>query len=280
MKTKIIIATVFLILFAWSIYPTADNPRTDEEMQYAQELLKEQRELNIEIPKLEEQERKIVEEKDSKRLKRRCIRDWIQSYQNSEKVELWACEWNLNSFTNKAKFIETANAESHLDEIVEAVEKINESEKSRSEVLMERVCKQKSPMCNDWDMFNSAKDIFEARWVPFWIALWIMNAESTLWRNYAWWCDASYNNWWGIKWKKNDDGSTTKDQPIPDSKWCWVYKFESLDEYFKSKANTLWLWYKACFSKNAPVRCISYAYVWNRYVAEQSWINNVMSIAK
>lgn len=128
-------------------------------------------------------------------------------------------------------------------------------------------------------MYNLAKQIFEDRGVPFWIALWIMNAESTLGKNYAKWCNSTYNNWWGIKWKKLDDGTNVKDQPIPDANGCWMYRFDSMDDYFQSKANTLWIGYKACFSRDNPIRCISFAYVWDPNIAETSWINNVASIA-
>lgn len=161
--------------------------------------------------------------------------------------------------------------------------KIEVSIQSESK-LMWIVCRQWSPMCDDWDMYHRAKEIFEARWVDFWIALWIMNAESTLGKNYARWCDASYHNWGGIKWRLLDDWTRVKDQPIPDSNGCWMYKFDSMEDYFQSKANTLWLWYKTCFTHNqeiySKIKCISYAYVWDRNVAEQSWINNVFAIAK
>lgn len=149
----------------------------------------------------------------------------------------------------------------------------------RQEELMRRICDKWSPMCNKWNLFMKANDIFESRWVPFWIALGIMNAESTLGKNYARWCDSSYNNWGWIKWRKLDDGTSVKDQPIPDSNWCYLYKFDSMEDYFISKANTLGIWYKACFTKEKPIRCISYSYVWNPNIAEQSWINNVASIA-
>ncbi len=144
---------------------------------------------------------------------------------------------------------------------------------------MSRICQKGSPMCNDWKLYNTAKNIFEARWVPFWIALGIMNAESTLGKNYASWCDASYNNWWGIKWRILDDGTSVKDQSIPDKNGCWVYRFDSLEDYFKSKANTLGIGYKECFKRSKPITCIAYPYVWDPNVAEPSWIQNVASIS-
>lgn len=153
----------------------------------------------------------------------------------------------------------------------------------RDLLLMSRVCwtaKGKSPMCNDWTMYYSWKKIFENAGVPRGIALWIMNAESNIWVNYAWTCDSSWNNRWGIKWRKNDDWTTTKDQAIPNNWNCYLYKFDSIEDYFKSKANTLWLWYKSCFKTDNPIRCISYSYVWNPKVAEPSWIKNVAKIAE
>ena len=153
----------------------------------------------------------------------------------------------------------------------------------RDIILMDRICTTawgRSPMCNNWSMYYSGKQIFEDAGVPRGIALWIMNAESNIWVNYAWTCDYSWNNWGGIKYRKNSDGSVTKDQAIPNN-WCRLYKFDTIDDYFRSKANTLGIWYKACFDgRSQPIRCISYAYVGSPNVAEQSWINNVSKIAE
>lgn len=156
----------------------------------------------------------------------------------------------------------------------------------RDLILMDRICKHWkinwsiSPLCDNWDMYYTGKKIFEDRWVPYWIALGIMFAESHIWINYAWSCDSSWNNRGGIKWRKNDDGSTTKDQQIPNNWNCYLYKFDSIEDYFKSKANTLWLWYKSCFSQDKPITCISRKYVWSPNVAESSWIKHVSMIAE
>jgi len=152
----------------------------------------------------------------------------------------------------------------------------------RDLLLMSRVCwtaKGKSPMCNDWTMYYSWKKIFEDAGVPRGIALWIMNAESNIWVNYAWSCGSSWNNRGGIKYRKNSDWSVTKDQTIPNN-GCRLYKFDTIEDYFKSKANTLWIWYKSCFKTDNPIRCISYSYVWDPKVAEPSWISNVAKIAE
>lgn len=147
---------------------------------------------------------------------------------------------------------------------------------------MTKICstnRGNSPLCWDRDLFYKGKQIFESRWVPFDIALWIMNAESNVGSSYAGTCTTEYNNWWGIKRRKLDDGTSVRDQKIPNN-WCRLYKFDSVEDYFTSKANTLWIGYKACFSKADPVRCISYAYVGDPNVAEANWIRNVLSFVK
>lgn len=153
----------------------------------------------------------------------------------------------------------------------------------RDLILMDRICwtaKGRSPMCNDWTMYYSGKQIFEDAGVPRGIALWIMNAESNIWVNYAWTCNSSWNNRGGIKYRKNADWSVTKDQAIPNN-GCRLYKFDTIEDYFRSKANTLWIWYKACFDgRKEAIKCISRSYVWRPDVAEPSWIKNVAKIAE
>lgn len=165
---------------------------------------------------------------------------------------------------------------------VTATIKAEPSVNNRDKILMDRICAvnihdRKSPLCNDWNLYNKWKEIFEKKWVSWSIALGIMYSESHIGANYAGTCDTSYNNWGWIKWRITDDGKAIKNQPIPQN-GCWLYKFNSVEDYFNSKANTL-VKYKSCFSKDKPIECISYAYVGNRYVAERSWIARVAQIA-
>lgn len=154
---------------------------------------------------------------------------------------------------------------------------------TRDQTLMDRVCKygklnwKVSPLCNNWQLYNSMKWISEAYNVPFSIALGITYAESHIWVNYAWWCNAGYNNWGGVKWRIWQDWKAIKDQVIPQN-WCWVYRFGSVEDYWQSKMRTLQK-YNSCFSKGKPITCISYAYVWNANEAEQSWISRVSLIS-
>lgn len=152
-----------------------------------------------------------------------------------------------------------------------------------------QICKKvpNSPLCNE-ENYNMARSIaykkaliwgIEDREEFFRVWLGIMNSESTIGTNYAWTCDSSYNNFGGIKWRILDTGEAIKDQKIPqwkDNK-CWLYKFNSQEDYFWSKYNSLGKWYGKCFKTNDPIYCISGYYVWKPY--SPSWINNVKSIA-
>ena len=149
--------------------------------------------------------------------------------------------------------------------------------------LFNKVCKSKpsSPIC-DRATFDRLYKITEDRlpWKNFFpILLGITNAESSLGTAYAknnkgWYC-TGYNNLGWIKWKKTDDGKSVRDQKIPDSNGCYLYKFDSIDDYWISKVNTIRYGYKWCVNSTTPIKCMSYAYVGDRNVAETSWINNV-----
>lgn len=150
--------------------------------------------------------------------------------------------------------------------------------------LHEKVCKKQinSPLCKDRALFDRLYHLTEER-LPnkqfFPILLGITNAESSLGLNFAkdkvWGTCTGRNNWWWIKWKINDDGSRQKDQAIPDKYGCYLYQFDSIESYWISKINTFRYGYKWCIDHKTPVWCISWAYVWDRNVHEQSWIRNV-----
>ena len=170
-----------------------------------------------------------------------------------------------------------------VDEPLENVVVTGRAKTPRDEVLMIRICKvyikwRKSPLCDDRNLYFSWKDIFQSKGISRDIALGIMYAESHIGANYAGTCNSSWNNWWGIKWRILDDWTSVRDQKIPNSGNCWLYKFDSVEDYFNSKANTL-VKYKTCFKSQKPITCISYRYVWDPKVAEQSWINHVSYIA-
>lgn len=149
------------------------------------------------------------------------------------------------------------------------------------------ICKKvpDSPLCNS-ENFQMAKAISYKKALIWWVkdkdyffkvGIGIMNAESTVGTKYAWTCDKSYNNFWGIKWRILDTGEAIKDQKIGED-GCWLYKFNSLEDYFGSKYNSLGKGYGSCFNSTNPIYCISWPYVGDRYVHEVSWQNNVKSL--
>ena len=149
--------------------------------------------------------------------------------------------------------------------------------------LFANVCKSKpsSPIC-DRATFDRLYKITEERlpWKNFFpILLGITNAESSLGTAYAknnkgWFC-TGYNNLGWIKYRKTDDGKSVRDQKIPDSNGCYLYKFDSIDDYWISKVNTIRYGYKGCVDSKSPIKCMSYAYVGDRNVSEASWVRNV-----
>lgn len=131
-----------------------------------------------------------------------------------------------------------------------------------------------SPLCNNISLTKELYRISEDRWVDFMLMLWIAYAESHIGRNYAKWCDKSYNNMWGIKRAIDWEWNKKKDQDIPDKNWCWIYKFNSLQKYWASKANSLYHWY---YKKNCTtISCIAKYYVkgdWLRKPAYEARVN-------
>jgi len=166
-----------------------------------------------------------------------------------------------------------------------------------SQELMDRICKisihgRKSPLCNDRKLFNLWKKLSEERWADRKIILGIMYSESHIGANRAGTCNSSWNNRWGVKARVYNNGKVSRDQAIPNNIlrnnewkylwWCRLYKFKDMQDYFQSKANMIWVNYKWCFNRNSTkskVECISKNYVGLPNVIEQSWVNNVMSIA-
>jgi hypothetical protein len=133
---------------------------------------------------------------------------------------------------------------------------------NKYEKLNKHICastNSKSPLCNNIKLVKELEKISNKKWVNFMLMIWITYAESTLGSNYAKGCDTSYYNMWGIKWRLDDEWKKIKDQPIPSSSWCWLYKFKSYEDYWNSKANSLYFGYikKGC----DKISCISKWYV-------------------
>ena len=148
--------------------------------------------------------------------------------------------------------------------------------------VMKLVCEKapKSPLCMNFQLLDNIKIIWFDKWVNYKLLLWISYAESHLWMAFAphFWCEKS-NNWGGIKRKKNDDGTVSekfnKQYTWLDPElrwylsWCYLYAFETVEDYFISLANTITQGYWVC---EEDPSCIVKSYVW-KY--SQNWVNNV-----
>lgn len=160
------------------------------------------------------------------------------------------------------------------------------------ESLHMKVCKKQinSPLCKDFNLFDRLYQITEARlpWKNmFPILIGITNAESSLWLNFAndkVWGKCNWRNNWGwTKYQILDNNTRVYSRKLNwfdysnsvDQYGCNLYPFESIEEFWITKVNWMRYGYKSCIESNTPIKCISYNYVGNKHVAEQSWINNV-----
>ena len=150
------------------------------------------------------------------------------------------------------------------------------------DILHSRICsKQKnSPLCSDKQLLKRLEQITKERSDKeylFPMLLGIINSESSLGTNFAphEGCK-KYNNWGWIKWRKTDDNQSIKDQPIPQADGCWLYQFDSIEDYWISKVNTIRFGYAGCLGNNPTeaLQCISRYYVGNTKNIKHSWVNN------
>lgn len=142
--------------------------------------------------------------------------------------------------------------------------------------LYDQICDtvSHSPLCKYPSLYKKLDIMSKDHGVPTELVVGIAYAESHIGTNYASGKCTEYHNWWGLKWYKKDNGDVEwfTGEKWPDANWCWLYKFEDIEEAFNGILNTISMWYKAC--KN-DTRCISYNFVWRPNIAEESWINNV-----
>lgn len=166
------------------------------------------------------------------------------------------------------------------------------------ESLHKTICKKQinSPLCKDKELFGRLYRITEER-LPnkqfYPILIGMTNAESSLWLDFAkdkvWGTCIGRNNWGGAKYQINDDNTRIYKRTLNgfnyeynkaknlhnDQYGCNLFPFESIEEYWTSKVNWIRYWYKGCIDSDTPIKCISFQYVGDPKVAEQSWIDNV-----
>ena len=141
--------------------------------------------------------------------------------------------------------------------------------------IMDKVCRitnNKSPLCNDRNQLKIIDKIATEHHIWLDTLIWVSYAESRIGISFAPKAECSkMNNWWGIKARKNDDW-TVNWIKLP-YKWCWLYPFESMKEYWSSLANTLSRGYVKWGCDN--IRCLSIFYVGKPWNPKDSWINRV-----
>lgn len=149
-------------------------------------------------------------------------------------------------------------------------------QKERLASLHSKICEKTrtSDLCTDASILERMHKITEKKGVPIELVIGIAFAESSNHTNYNKPQCKPYNNLWGLKWYKTDTGKTLwyDNSNGADSNWCWLYKFDSIEQGTEAISNTLAMGYKWC---KYDTRCISYNYVGNPNIAEESWIGRV-----
>lgn len=149
--------------------------------------------------------------------------------------------------------------------------------KSEMDTLHGKICSEApgSILCTSRDTLEMFGRKSREKWVPLGLVVGVAYAESSLHTNYNKPICKEYNNLFGLKGYKRDDGRLdwyTDNRGRPDDQGCWLYKFKSIEEWLNGFLNTISMGYKGC--KN-DVRCISYAYVGDPNKSEESWISRV-----
>lgn len=235
----------------------------------------------------------ILIEKQNKKAIKECLNaiDYQSSSNQILRATTICSELKMKEITNTNKLI---NAKATTGSVIPVPpSSFNEINLwSNLEKLHDTICKKQinSPLCKDKELFGRLYRITEER-LPnkqfYPILIGMTNAESSLWLDFArdkvWGKCVGRNNWGGAKYRINDDNTRTYkrninwfDYKYPRDQYdCNLFPFESVDEYWISKVNWIRYGYKGCIDSETPIKCISYAYVWNRNVSEQSWVNNV-----
>lgn len=250
------------ILALGAIFSLFPNKQSSEKFQAEKTALEERITTNR---KTREENRKAQEE---------AYKAWkaqdaqLESQINSDKEKLKALEVLTGEKSSFLDFVPKASAQ----EIFSVTENFPEekTENQNLKKIHEKICaiQPKSPLCEDFALLERLEKITADR-IPdnphiFPILLGITNSESSLGTNYAPHAGcANYNNFGGIKWRKTDDGKSVRDQTIPQADGCWLYKFESYEDYWISKVNSIRYGYAGCLVDNptTALQCISKWYV-------------------
>lgn len=193
-------------------------------------------------------------------------------------VVLWDSCQALSCGSTKMPTV-VANEEeiwTHDHELIRLLEEAELPKVTDIDELYNQICAKvpNSPICWNKELLKRIDTIGQQKWVPTRLLIGVSYAESHIGVNFNREACRGYNNWFWLKWKKHDNGKVewfTKDRK-KDANGCWLYKFQSIEEWFYSLANTISLGYKSCQNNTT---CLAYWYVGNPNVAEPSWIKHV-----
>ena len=272
---KSILLFFLAILALGAIFSLFLNKHSSEKFQAEKTALEERITTNR---KIREENRK-VQEATYKAWKAQDAE--LESQINADKEKLKALEVLTGEKSSFLEFVPKASAQ----EIFSVTENFSEEkwENKKLTKIHEKICaiQQKSPLCEDFALLERLEKITTDR-IPdnphiFPILLGITNSESSLGTNYTPHAGcANYNNFGGIKWRKTDDGKSVRDQTIPQADGCWLYKFESYEDYWISKVNSIRYGYTGCLVDNptTALQCISKWYVRGDWTVKPEWVRN------
>ena len=164
---------------------------------------------------------------------------------------------------------------------------IQEHKTDKEKLQMKRICESrnwKSPVCNNRDLYYKLKKISQEVWVNYWLMLWITNAESNIWSNFApkqecWisnnlaWMKRAKRSDWSNSLKFDEQYKTLDNELKKKLEWCYLYYFETIEDFRYSFGYSLKYWY---YDKNCKTpECISKWRVWVNWLVKENWSKRV-----
>jgi len=157
----------------------------------------------------------------------------------------------------------------------------NSGEAKGYDYYNKKICKlaPTSKLCNNKPLYEVLESISKKNNAPLRIMLGIMWKESKFGTAYHKSnredCRENTNNRHWSKANHNWQKASRTTEVWP---WCWLQKYDTIEEGFASLSYTIGVWYKRCVEWSRPAYCMSQLYVWDpkkyeysRYSFVESW---------